>query len=295
MKKLLSLLLSVFLLAALTIPAAAAETTVFTVKAEKTAVSVTDEVKFTVTLQNSKKLTSLGMLISYDKSVWELVDGTCTVTGAAIANWNGDGFAAVFASATAYSGPVGSFTLRIKNSATVGKSTEVGALGTSVRNGLKSISNTVTAASVKIQEARVETTPMYRLYNPNSGEHFYTGSNQERDYLVNAGWKYEGVAWNAPVSIGEPVYRVFNPNSGDHHYTMSQQEVNKLMASGWRFEGVAWNSAPQKHTESVPQYRLYNPNADLGSHHYTSSPEERDNLVKEGWNLEGIGWFGMVK
>lgn len=142
------------------------------------------------------------------------------------------------------------------------------------------------------QPEKIETIPMFRLYNPNSGEHFYTGSEEERDNLVEAGWNYEGIAWNAPVYTGTPVHRLFNPNSGDHHYTMSMEEVNNLVDVGWKYEGIAWNSASAEH---VPQYRLYNPNADVGSHHYTSSIEERDNLVVEGWKLEGIGWFGMVK
>ena len=113
--------------------------------------------------------------------------------------------------------------------------------------------------------------------------------------LVEAGWNYEGVAWNAPIYTGAPVYRVFNPNSGDHHYTMSQEEVDMLVELGWQYEGVAWNSAPVDHPEAVPQFRLYNPNADIGSHHYTSSTEERDFLVSLGWIYEGIGWFGMLK
>ena len=36
---------------------------------------------------------------------------------------------------------------------------------------------------------------MYRLYNPNSGEHFYTASTNERDELLAAGWHDEGIAW----------------------------------------------------------------------------------------------------
>ena len=140
------------------------------------------------------------------------------------------------------------------------------------------------------QENEIATTPMFRLYNPNSGEHFYTGSVEERDYLVSLGWQYEGVAWHAPIATGLPVYRMFNPNSGDHHYTMSEDEVTMLREAGWQYEGIAWNSA---HTGSA-QFRLYNPNADLGSHHYTSSTEERDFLVSLGWIYEGIGWYGVI-
>ena len=136
-----------------------------------------------------------------------------------------------------------------------------------------------------------ETVPMYRLYNPNSGEHFYTGSYEERDMLVEAGWNYEGIAWHAPMAAGDPVYRVFNPNSGDHHYTMDASERDWLVNLGWQYEGVAWNSFSKV---GVPQYRLWNPNADLGSHHYTSSEEERDFLVSLGWVPEGIGWYGSA-
>ena len=145
---------------------------------------------------------------------------------------------------------------------------------------------------VEEEPEEIETVPMYRLYNPNSGEHFYTGSIEERDNLVAAGWSYEGVAWNAPVYVGDPVYRVFNPNSGDHHYTMSAEERDWLVSLGWNYEGVAWNSASPS---DIPQFRMYNPNASIGSHHYTSSVEERDYLVSVGWIYEGIGWFGTLK
>ena len=140
------------------------------------------------------------------------------------------------------------------------------------------------------RDLNMPTTPMYRLYNLNSGEHFYTGSVQERDVLISVGWNYEGIAWNAPTKHGAPVYRLYNPNNGDHHYTMSIEERDMLVEVGWQYEGVAWNSAS---ASNLPMYRLYNPNADCGSHHYTGSEEERDMLVAVGWIYEGIGWYGM--
>lgn len=133
----------------------------------------------------------------------------------------------------------------------------------------------------------IQTTAMYRMYNPNSGEHFYTGSIEERDMLDSVGWNYEGIAWFAPINGGTPIYRLFNPNNGDHHYTGSIEERDMLTGVGWIYEGVAWNNGG-----TIPQYRLYNPNADCGSHHYTGSTEERDFLVSLGWHDEGIGWFG---
>jgi hypothetical protein len=38
-----------------------------------------------------------------------------------------------------------------------------------------------------------ETQPMHRLYNPNSGEHFYTASAGEQKHLVKVGWRDEGI------------------------------------------------------------------------------------------------------
>lgn len=80
---------------------------------------------------------------------------------------------------------------------------------------------------------------MYRVYNPNSGEHFYTQNVAEKNNLVSKGWRYEGIGWNGPTS-GNPVYRLYNPNAGDHHYTLNANEKNNLVSKGWRYEGLAW-------------------------------------------------------
>lgn len=130
---------------------------------------------------------------------------------------------------------------------------------------------------------------MYRLYNKKTGEHFYTGEELEVSSLIDAGWRYEGIAWYAPEVSSQPVYRLYNPNSGDHHYTMYYAERNMLVKLGWSDEGTGWYSDPK---EQVPVYRQYNPNAKTGTHNYTTSKAERDYLVSIGWKDEGIGWFG---
>ncbi|MBQ9608755.1 MAG: hypothetical protein IJV15_04825 [Lachnospiraceae bacterium] len=131
---------------------------------------------------------------------------------------------------------------------------------------------------------------MYRLYNPNSGEHFYTANATERDNLSNLGWRYEGVAWNAPEISDTPVYRLYNPNAGDHHYTTSSSERDNLVNLGWKYEGIGWYSTG---SDGQALYRLYNPNAKAaGAHHYTTSADERDNLISLGWRNEGIAWYG---
>ena len=141
--------------------------------------------------------------------------------------------------------------------------------------------------TLSYEEARI---PMYRVYNPNSGEHFYTASEGEKTHLVAVGWKDEGIGWYAPMESAEPVYRLYNANAGDHHYTMSAGEKDMLVSVGWSYEGIGWYSDPAK---SVPLYRQYNPNAKAGSHNYTTNKAENDMLVRIGWRAEGIGWYGM--
>lgn len=137
----------------------------------------------------------------------------------------------------------------------------------------------------KIGSTEVE--PMYRLYNPNTGEHFYTASMEERESVWNAGWRYEGMSWYAPKS-GAPVYRLYNKNAGDHHYTTSASEKDYLVSVGWSYEGVAWRSGG-----SAPLYRAYNPNAIAGAHHYTTNKAEIDSIVAAGWKYEGKAWNGV--
>ncbi|MEY8309683.1 Ada metal-binding domain-containing protein [Erysipelotrichaceae bacterium 51-3] len=129
---------------------------------------------------------------------------------------------------------------------------------------------------------------MYRVYNPNSGEHFYTGNSAERDSLVSKGWKNEGTGWISPTE-GDDVYRLYSPATGDHHYTTNAAERDALTSAGWKYEGVSWKSGGD-----IPAYRVFNPNASgAGSHHYTTSQTEAQSLVSAGWKDEQIGW--MVK
>ncbi len=136
---------------------------------------------------------------------------------------------------------------------------------------------------------------MHRVYNPYSGEHFYTANSFERDDLVYHGWRYEGVGWIAPMSSRSPVYRLYSGT--DHHYTSSAYEKDWLIGKGWKYEGVGWYSDDAK---GMPLYRQFNPCVDptaalnnAGSHNYTANTAERDSLVAVGWHDEGIGWYGI--
>ena len=134
--------------------------------------------------------------------------------------------------------------------------------------------------------------PLYRVYNPNSGEHFYTEAKVERDYLVNVGWNDEGIGWYSPKTSSYPVYRLYNPNAGDHHFTMMKEEKDELARIGWKYEGISWYSLPAN--QGVKVYREYNPNAKMAdTHNYTTSKVENDFLVSIGWLDEGIAWWAV--
>ncbi|WP_312184921.1 glucosaminidase domain-containing protein [Lactococcus raffinolactis] len=139
----------------------------------------------------------------------------------------------------------------------------------------------------------IATVAMYRLYNPNNKEHFYTSSFNEAKTLLQIGWgEFEGVGWYAPNS-GQPVYRLYNPVLKDHHYTMSANERDELVSKyGWQSEGISWYSDNDK---KVPIYRAFNPGLQSGSHNYTKDNNEQNVLTTQrGWINEGIAWYGSA-
>jgi len=133
---------------------------------------------------------------------------------------------------------------------------------------------------------------VYRLYNPNTGEHFYTENAYEKNSLSNSGWKYEGIGWQSATS-GTPVYRVYNPNAkgGDHYYTMSRYEAQSLISQGWRWDNGGKPSFYSAGNTNL--YVAYNPNAQSGSHNYTTNSYEQNSLLKGGWKYGSVAWKVM--
>lgn len=127
---------------------------------------------------------------------------------------------------------------------------------------------------------------VYRMYNPNSGEHIFTIHLAEANHLNRLGYEYEGVAWRSSDS-GWSVYRFYNRSSGVHMYTSDMNEIRSLKKSGWEDEGIAFLSSGNN-----PVYRLYNPCN--GMHHFTANSHEKAALVKYGWIDEGIGFYTIA-
>lgn len=133
---------------------------------------------------------------------------------------------------------------------------------------------------------------VYRVYNPNTGEHFYPTSAFERDANLKAGWRNEGKLEYAPTS-GTAIYRVYNPNviGGDHYYTSSNYEAQSLVKKGWKWDNKGkpvFYSGGNK-----PVYVAYNPNAVTGAHNYTMNSFEENSLLKGGWKYGAVAWYAL--
>ncbi|MBP3260758.1 hypothetical protein [Pseudobutyrivibrio sp.] len=86
-----------------------------------------------------------------------------------------------------------------------------------------------------------KTVPVYRLFNANSGQHFYTANKEEHDILVTKGWNDEGIAWQVRAAASIPVYRLFDKSkTGSHLFTSDAATRDSYIAKGWADEGIAW-------------------------------------------------------
>lgn len=160
-----------------------------------------------------------------------------------------------------------------------------------LKEAAKKIAQTSNESTTKQQvlAEKVSKIPIYRVYNPNSGEHLHTMNGNERDMLVGIGWRNEGISMYVTDS-GKELYRLYNPNSGEHFYTSDIGERDFLVTARWNDEGIAWYVLES----GAAMYRVFNPNATgAGSHHYTVIGSERDDLVGRGWRDEGIAFYTL--
>lgn len=124
---------------------------------------------------------------------------------------------------------------------------------------------------------------IYRLYNPNSGEHLLTAIIEEANALLGFGWKSEGVAFIAPKESDTVAFRMY---ATMHTFVAEVSELHALVESGWHFEGVAFHSGG-----NVPVYRVYNPTN--GDHLFTVDEAEKNRLLAVGCVDEGVRFYAI--
>ena len=137
MKRIVTALLCLMLIAVLVTTAFAAGSASYSMSSSGNTLRRGDTVTFTVSVSCSEPATSYGLQLSYDSSVFELVSGSTNASGALINSFN-NGFAFMFQNPTAYSGLVGTVTLKVKDNAAFGSHTVSGIA--SVKNGSTTVS-----------------------------------------------------------------------------------------------------------------------------------------------------------
>lgn len=148
MKKLFLLSLIVLCLFAFMMPLMAAQTATVTITPNKTSASAGDSVTFTVKVTGVSAAKSIGIIPSYDTSVFEMVSGEWLVTGSAMSDFSGGTATIAYAASRGFNENVFKFTLKVKSNAKLGKAT-VNA-NVNIKNGNEEITCKVTAASMTV-------------------------------------------------------------------------------------------------------------------------------------------------
>lgn len=146
------------------------------------------------------------------------------------------------------------------------------------------------------QAGTSSTTPVYRLYNPNTGDHFYTTSESEKislEKILKTPIVSEGIAFYS-YSDGSaekesfPVYKFYNSNGDFYFYTSSDTKNNQLSVNS---KTIAFYASPTAQNGALPVYDFYITN---NKHFYTISEAEKDGIVKtpnSSYKLEGIAFY----
>jgi hypothetical protein len=110
------------------------------------------------------------------------------------------------------------------------------------------------------ENAPPKASPVYRFWSDILMTHFYTISDSEKDFIIEAysedEWRFEGVAYYAYVEGDEPadakpVYRFWSPERESHFFTIREADKDYIIENysedEWRFEGVAWYAYDEPH------------------------------------------------
>ncbi len=147
--------------------------------------------------------------------------------------------------------------------------------------------------------------PVYRFWSPDHARHFYTISEDEKDYIAASYppniWTYETVAYRAFTERSDPslapVYRLWSDALSAHFYTIDQAERDSIMAMYphvWAYEGPVFYAYPEgsQPVDASPVFRFWSEM--LGTHFYTIDEDEKDFLIANYphiWEYEAIAWY----
>jgi len=154
-------------------------------------------------------------------------------------------------------------------------------------------------ATTPVASVAAMNSPVYRFYNSQNGEHFYTASSAEKDVLLGqfaSVFNYEGVAFNAPVQGDQSLYRFCLAGTSQHLFTSVMSERDAFIAnpaSGYVYEGIVCNvySAAAAPIDSTAIYSFLDSGS--GNHFYTASAAERAAVAVgiPSWKDEGAKFY----
>ena len=173
------------------------------------------------------------------------------------------------------------------------------ALGSSSLTGADIGDTRIDASTSNINED-VDSDAVYRFFNNDTGVHFYTGNETERDAVLELpNFSFEGASYESidPLTGDpepSPVYRFLNQDTGVHLYTISETERDATQdLDNFSFEGEAFFAYSTEEEGTIPIYRFFN-NV-TGAHFYTPSVAERDNVEANlpDFSSEGIAYYTL--
>lgn len=139
---------------------------------------------------------------------------------------------------------------------------------------------------------------VFRFAEKTTGEHFYTTSVVERDYIRQnmSNFVYEGAPWAAPEQSAQTqdVFRFYDSTTKTHFYTTSAEERDGILQKlpSFTLEGVAFQAYRDDASpgDSLVLERFFN--TKTGQHHF-ALPDEADGIrhgaVGPNWVDEGPG------
>ncbi|KAG4072235.1 hypothetical protein HA402_005957 [Bradysia odoriphaga] len=144
---------------------------------------------------------------------------------------------------------------------------------------------------------------LYRLFNPNSDDHFYTTSLEEANIAANTlGYNFEQSPGLVSTTSSDcecgnsfaPVYRLYRPGSkADHFYTLSESEADNAVTNlGYNREGIAFycvHSLMMDCDASLSFHRYWRGTGSGTDHFYTTDFDEGNrNVIALGGQYEGV-------
>ena len=132
-------------------------------------------------------------------------------------------------------------------------------------------------------------TPVYRLLNQTSYEHYYTMNQEEVAQLTAEGWMDEGICWYSDDAQGKPMYRQYNPyaGSGAYYYSADADEITQYLNAGWEDQGIAWYCPAEENTAVEVKELPINEETEASS-------DENSNLVMVKTEQNADGTYGYI-